>query len=466
MNSSYPQLEQRPLPQAPKWTKAVGVGVVALGLAIGTGELILWPLLVTQHGTGILWGALVGLTLQAFINYEVARHALATGESFFTSSSRVFKWFALLWLMAVVVLYIWPGWASALGIILEALFGFGNATLWSWSALLLVLFMIFIGKQAYRTLERSLMLIVPIFFVLLLLVSLNNLSFEDLKTGFQGLLNIGWVPNGIDESIFFSAIVFAGTGGMLNLCISLWYRDKQAGMAAYSQPIKNPLTSQDEVREISGHSFEPNQQNLMHWEQWLTYVRADQLLIFWLLGLITLFLLSLNAYAVLAPRGLVPEGAEVTVVQAAIFGESWGIIGSKIFLIMAFLMLFSVMWAIISAFTRIVSDIIFVNAHTGPFQSLFGKLQHTSQSKLYYSLIVLLVLIQAILIPFNPPLTYLLLTSVLGGMVMAIYVPILLFLNNRRLAKPLRPNVLTNLILISAAILYTTLSIVVLVKSF
>lgn len=462
----YPPLAKRQLPAAPKWTKVIGVGLVALGLAIGTGELILWPHLVTTHGPGILWGALFGLTLQAFINLEVARHTLATGESFFTSSARLFKWFAPLWLVMAVLLYIWPGWASALGTILQALVGFGDPVVWSWATLLLVLAMTFIGKQAYRTLERSLMVIVPLFFLLLLFVSFNNLTVENISAGVAGLLNVGWIPDGIDESVFFSAIVFAGTGGMLNLCVSLWYRDKQAGMAAYSSPIKNPLTSQDQVQEVSGHTFTATGQNLVHWKKWLTYVRTEQIVIFWLLGLVTLFLLSMNAYAVLTPRGLVPEGTDIATAQAAVFGETWGVVGVKIFLLMAFLMLFSVMWTIISAFTRIISDILFVNSRTGPLQPLFNKFKNVGQSKLYYSLIVLLVIVQAALVPFNQPLTYLVLTSVLGGMVMAVYVPALLFLNNRRLLKPLRPSFLSNLVLGVAALAYTALSIVVLAKVF
>lgn len=462
----YPPHVTQKLPPAPRWTKIVGVGVVSLGLAIGTGELILWPYLVTLHGPGILWGALLGLTLQAFINFEVARHMLATGESFFTSSARLSKWFAPLWLVMTVLLYMWPGWAGALGTILRALVGFGDTVTWSWVTLLLVLIMTFVGRQAYHTLERSLMVIVPTFFLLLLFVSFTNLKPDDVSTGIAGLLNVGWIPANIDGSVFFSAIVFAGTGGMLNLCVSLWYRDKQAGMAAYSEPIQNPLTLQDQVEAVRSHTFAASGQNLVHWRKWLRYIRAEQAVVFWLLGLATLFLLSLNAHAVLTPRGLVPEGVDIAIAQAAIFGESWGVVGIKAFLFMAFLMLFSVMWAIISAFTRIISDIVFVNSHAGPLQPLFGRFKNMSQSRLYYSLIVLLVVAQAVLVPLNQPMAYLVLTSVLGGMVMAIYVPILLFLNNRRLAKPLRPSILSNLVLCLATIVYVALSVIVLAQVF
>jgi hypothetical protein len=88
----YSSYEKRDLPQPPLLRRALGVGVIVMGLAIGTGELILWPHLITKFGLGLLWLALVGITLQYFINQEVARHTLATGESIFASTGRIWSW--------------------------------------------------------------------------------------------------------------------------------------------------------------------------------------------------------------------------------------------------------------------------------------------------------------------------------------------------------------------------------------
>src|SRR3989344_4351456 len=82
MTNHYGDREIKELPKPPPWTKAIGVGVVIMGLAIGTGELIMWPHLVTKHGLGIIWAALLGITFQYFINQEVARHSLATAKVF------------------------------------------------------------------------------------------------------------------------------------------------------------------------------------------------------------------------------------------------------------------------------------------------------------------------------------------------------------------------------------------------
>ncbi|RJQ13459.1 hypothetical protein C4553_03705 [Candidatus Parcubacteria bacterium] len=463
MTDQYPPLEIRELPEAPSWKNAIGVGIVVMGLAIGTGELIMWPHLITKYGLGLLWAAFLGITLQWFINHEVARHELATGESFFTSSARVFKWFAPLWLLSAVILYIWPGWAAAMGTTLKELFGFGSYLAWAWASLGLVLVLTFSGKVAYVVLEKSLKITVPSFFVLLVIISFLTLSPQQIFTALKGVLNFGWLPEGIDIDVLLGAIVFAGAGGLLNTCVSLWYRDKQAGMGKYIGRIINPITARPEAVASTGYTFEPTQTNLSRWKRWMLFMKIDQGLIFWFLGFVTLLLLSINAHAVLVPRGLVPEGLNVAVVQAYIFGDKWGEFGFNLFLIMAFLMLFSVMWTVIDAFTRIVSDIIFVNSHVGPFQKYLSWTKRFSLSQLYYALIVGLVIISATLIPFKQPLTLLTISAALGGITMAIYTPMIIYINNRRLPPQLRPGWIMNLLMAFTSVFYIFFAIYLIV---
>jgi hypothetical protein len=453
---NYPSLKQRDLPKPPSWTKALGVGVVVMGLAIGTGELIMWPHLVTKHGLGLLWMALAGIGAQYFINQEVARHAVATGEGFFASSARVLKWSVFFWLFAAILLYVWPGWASALGTTLRELIGFGNHLLWAYAALVLVLILTFSGRVAYVVLERTLKIIVPAFFLLLIAISFGNLNAEILREALAGVINIGYIPDSVDLNVLLSAVVFAGAGGMLNLCVSLWYRDKQIGMGAYMSRITNPITGREVASPATGYAFKPTKENLARWKGWMKFVRVDQGVIFFLLGFTTLFLLAVNAYAVLTPKGIVPEGLDVAVVQAHIFGDHWGPAGYKLFLLMAFLMLFSVMWTVIDALTRMISSILYTNAHAGPYQRAFAWCKRINQSKLYYASIVIICAVGAILLPLKQPLTLLTISAVLGGLTMAIYTPLLIYMNNVKLPKEIRPSWITNLAMtaISAFFIY------------
>jgi len=453
--NSYPPLEKRVLPSPPRWTKAVGVGVVVMGLAMGTGELILWPHLVTKFGLGLLWLAFLGITFQYFINQEVARHSLATGEGFFTTSARALKWLAPFWLVSGVLLYIWPGWASAIGTTLRELVGFGTHEVWAWVALALVLVLTYSGKVAYRMLETSLKITVPTFFVLLVVISFFNLSAGDISLMWEGLTNFGGIPEGIDLNTLLGAIVFSGAGGMLNLCVSLWYRDKQLGMSRYVGRITNPITGKKEAVSPQGYTFDTEDpENRARWKGWMRYVRIDQGIIFWLLGFVTLLLLSVNAYAVLTPQGLVPEGLDVAVVQAHIFGEHWGAAGFNLFLVMAFLMLFSVMWTVIDALTRIISDVLHTNSHVGPFTRYLEWCKDISLGKLYYIIITAIVIIGAVLVPLEQPLTLLVISAVLGGLTMAVYSPLLIYFNNTRLPKFIRPHWITNVIMVFISLFF------------
>jgi len=454
IKQSYPPLEKRDLPTPPSWKNALGVGVVLVGLAIGTGELILWPHIIVKYGLGLLWLALLGITFQYFINQEVARHALATGESFFTTSSRVIKWLAVFWLVSAVLLYIWPGWASTIGTILKELLGFGGHLMWSWVALGMVLILTFSGRVVYSMLEKSLKITVPAFFLMLVAISFSNLNLSNIKEALAGVVNFGGIPAGIDINVLLGAVVFAGAGGMLNLCVSLWYRDKQAGMGKYVGRIVNPITGRPEAVPARGYTFDTTPQNLERWKGWMRYVRIDQGIIFWLLGFITLFLLSANAYFVLTPLGIVPEGLNIVVAQAHIFGENWGVLGFKLFLTMAFLMLFSVMWVVIDALARMVGDILYTNSRVGPFKKYLSTFENVSINHFYYIIVTAVVIIGAVLLPLHPPLTLLVISAVLGGLTMAVYTPLLIYINNTRLPKPLRPGIFTNIMMVLGSLFF------------
>mgnify|MGYP000751855247 CR=1 FL=1 len=99
--------------------------------------------------------------------------------------------------------------------------------------------------------------------------------------------------------------------------------------------------------------------------------------------------LIIGSFAVLVPLGLVPEGLDVAVVQAHIFGDTWGPIGFSLFLAMAFLMLFSVMWTVIDALTRMLSDILYTNSRTGPYTKYLAKLNRFDLVKKFYSKILI-----------------------------------------------------------------------------
>jgi len=77
------------LPEPITLRKSIGPSIILLGLALGSGELIMWPYLVSQYGLGIIWGGLAGITFQYFLNTEIMRYTLARGESVFVAAAGV-----------------------------------------------------------------------------------------------------------------------------------------------------------------------------------------------------------------------------------------------------------------------------------------------------------------------------------------------------------------------------------------
>ena len=86
-----PAVESRDLPEPLPFRKIAGASVIFLATTLGSGELILWPYIVTSVGIGILWLAAFGFTTQLFSNMEIERYTLATGETAVAGFTRFWK---------------------------------------------------------------------------------------------------------------------------------------------------------------------------------------------------------------------------------------------------------------------------------------------------------------------------------------------------------------------------------------
>ena len=97
------------LPPCPPLLKLLGPSFIILGLGLGSGEIILWPYLTSNYGMGIIWGALLGITFQFFMNMEIERYALAHGESVFVGLARELRWISFWFLLSTFIPWVWPG---------------------------------------------------------------------------------------------------------------------------------------------------------------------------------------------------------------------------------------------------------------------------------------------------------------------------------------------------------------------
>jgi len=76
------------LPRVPELSKVLGPSAIMLGASLGSGETLFWPSLIAEHGWALYWAFFVGVVTQFFINTEIQRWTLATGESVFRAFER------------------------------------------------------------------------------------------------------------------------------------------------------------------------------------------------------------------------------------------------------------------------------------------------------------------------------------------------------------------------------------------
>ena len=112
------------LPKPPKFRDLVGPSFILLGLGLGSGEVILWPYLASNYGLGIIWGAVVGISLQFFINMEIERYALVKGESVFVGYWRKSKYLPYWFIFSTFLGFGWPGIIASSAKILSAVVDF------------------------------------------------------------------------------------------------------------------------------------------------------------------------------------------------------------------------------------------------------------------------------------------------------------------------------------------------------
>jgi len=150
-------VEERELPPAPPLRRIVGPGIVLVGVGIASGEYILYPYIASQIGLAFLWAALVGLLTQFFINMEVERYTLATGETAVTGFQRLWRPLGLVMVACAIVPNMWPGWATSAATATLFLFG-GDEDSARWIA---IPAMIAIGVAlsaspvVYQTIEKT-----------------------------------------------------------------------------------------------------------------------------------------------------------------------------------------------------------------------------------------------------------------------------------------------------------------------
>jgi Mn2+/Fe2+ NRAMP family transporter len=445
-----------PLP-ASFW-ELVGPGAVLVGLAIGAGELIVWPRLTAQYGAAMTWAAILGVFIQMWLNLEIGRYTLATGESVYTGFARISRAFPWIFLALNVIGWIVPGWARTCGGALKVMIvgpdGGGSPTLWTAITFVGVAAVLFGPKVVYRAMEHTVEALVLLITTGLILIAISVSDAATWLALARGAINIGGKAAAMPSYELFASIVFAGAGGTANLFFSFYVRDKGWGMGSLMPSVVNPLRGREEKASDLGFRIRDTADNRRRWRAWMRHLTIDQAVFFWFLNSFTILLFILGSLAVLRPRGIVPA-QELLVYQEAMMLESaWGAAGKYLFLAVGVACLFSTQLTLVDGVARSCADILHTNfrwARRLPVSTWYARIAIA-----WIGMGILLTYLYESI----PPILFLLSAGFFGGIAMAVYAPLMMLINWRYLAPPFRPSRLRMIILAVVSAFYIGFALV------
>ncbi len=438
-------LKKNILPEAPKsLAKMVGPSLILVGLGLGTGELILWPYLSANWGLGIIWGAILGITIQFFLNTEIERYTLANGESIFVGFARIFRWIPIWFAISTIIAWTWPAFAAASVGALKP-FGISNneefplATVATIVELLLVGAILTLGPVLYKTVETFQKILISIGIPLIIFVAVNVVTWDAVQALFLGILGFGdgyrFFPTNPDFPFmgFLAAFAYAGAGGNLLLAQSFYVKEKGYAMGKYSGRITSLITGKAEDVDIQGSTFEPKPEEIAKFNQWWRKANAEHLLVFWGLGLFTMLLLALISYSTAYGHAGNAEGINFLYTQAAMINASTNPFVGNALLIVTALMLFATQLTVIDGAGRIITENI-VLMTKGPTTA--RKVQVTFYASIW---ILLLFGIIVLLAGVTQP-QYLIVTgAVINAVCMTVFSGILIKTNMRLVPSAAHP---------------------------
>jgi hypothetical protein len=458
-------LPEPPAPRGLEWVQVCGPGVIILGLSIGSGEFLLGPAVFLRYGLTLLWVCSASIALQTIFNMEVMRYTLATGEPVITGFMRT-RPSATFWAIVYAGLYVLQfGWPAFAGTAAGAMFflatrrmpAAGDASVIYGIGVALFLgcaLVLSFGKRIVRTLEILNWVLVAVTLGGFLVMALVFVPLPRWLEGIAGLVGYSttkrsfrWVPSGADLSLLAALVAYSGAGGVANLVLSNWARDKGYGMASRAGYIAGALGGERVAVVHSGFRFVDTSGARARWRGWWRIVRADQCGIF-ALGALLGMLLPALIYTSFLPVGSDIQGLGISAALASTVGRSEGALMAGAIALLGAWILFKTQLDNFEGMTRAITDILWTGS-PGLRRSKGGDVR-----KVYYTIMTILVVWGIIALRLAQPFVLLIVGANVAGVVLVIAALHLLYVNTRLLPAHVRPPLWRRLALIGMALFY------------
>ena len=450
---ALPDWDVAELPEPPKYQfgkafrSILGPGIIALGGSIGSGEWLLGPAITAQYGGSLLWIATIAILLQVILNTEAIRYTLYTGEPMLSGYMRC-KPGAPFWASfysGINFFGIWPGWAMTAATALAAAWiGYmpqdadsGTVRLFAYLIFFACLGIVLFGGKIYNALEKVQLFMVIWIISYLVVIDLfmvpPSVWWTTIKgfLGFEALQSQGQSGQ-VDWLLLGAFAAYAGSGGLGNVTITNYVRDKGWGMSSLVGAIPSMIGGQNVTLSHWGKVFRVSPENLKRFKEWWKYVRFEQYGI-WLIG--CFIGIALPAMLTIA---FVPAGQEMDQWSAAGFqadglAKEGGRVLWYLTLVCGFWVLFSTQLGSVDGVPRTYTDIIWTGLKRA------RNLGEHNAKWIYYPILGVYILWGVIAIYFTQPFFMILVSATIGGYLLVVTSLHTLYVNRKFLPKEIQP---------------------------
>jgi hypothetical protein len=459
------ELPPAPRPRGFGWFSALGPGVIALGVSIGSGEFLLGPAAFVKYGLALLWVVSVAALLQTWLNLELMRYTLATGEPAVTGFMRTPP-HSTFWAWFYASLYFlqmgWPGWAGAAAGAVFFLFvkrlpvanESGLVYAIGVGLFLLCALILTFGRRIERTLEYLNWIMVSVIIGglgILAVLFVPLATWGAALVGFAGFDvqrgSFQFLPAGADFFLLGAFAAYCGGGGVANLTLTNWARDKGYGMSSIVGFIPAAVGGKKVALAHTGSTFEPNASSLERWRGWWRIVRVDQWGVYFT-GAILGMMLPALLYVTFVPAGSDIRGLGIAAALAQAVATQKGAIFGGVIAVLGVWLLFKTQLDILEAMTRAITDILWTGS------SRIRAWRGGDVRVVYYTVLAVITAWGILALRLTQPIILLALSANMAGIVFIISSLHLLYVNTRLLPVELRPPLWRRLALVALAIFY------------
>jgi Mn2+/Fe2+ NRAMP family transporter len=345
MNNNYRITNQSIKPPPTTLTqklKFLGPGFILSASIVGSGELVATTTLGAKAGFIAFWVILVSCLVKVTVQLEFGKFTIVSGQTAMQAFNRLpgplfgkARW--SVWLIfGLIVLKIVQlgGMIGSAAIVLNMLFVVVPVSGWVFITALMVALLIYKG---YYVVVEKFSLLMTLLFTILTLTAVGFLSLTPYAIGWLDIVS-GLTFRLPPEVVAVAIGAFGITGVASDEIIAYNYWCLEKGYAAYTGPREDT----PEWRERA--------------HGWIRIMYLDAVVAMIIYTLVTAAFYLLGA-AVLHNRGQIPEGNQLIETVALIYTESLGPGVRTLYLVGAFFVLFSSLFASLAAWTRMYSDI-------------------------------------------------------------------------------------------------------------